>query len=578
MEDIGWRDTGEDSLTLTPNGLDAFYTVYDYDENEAVNGIFSASRTSTDAPFGSQARVESLEGDLRHPNLSADGNTIYFAERIVNEGAQPALYYEVYYASRPAPDAPFGEPNLLVPSPDGKDGINSPFVSADNLSLYMQYGHYVNGHIDSDLYVATRLSATEPWGSPGPIPGLPSEDRTYQGRPSVSPDHRALFYKSFEGLNRGASNGSGTGDLFVVTRGNVDEPWSDPVNLGDMINSATYDEDFARMSADGSTLYFKRSDRASDSREYVTTRDIWQSPVLPFETVELHGQGGLYQQDFDSMGTDSSEAGTPLPAGWTFTANDVVFSNSTTSAFPSGGKNWSLVYNAGNENDTDRALATDIEYRGEAGEIDLRTEIVNSDVQALRLTFDIEVWRVVSNNRKGEFQVVLEADAGTGFEQIADLGTFETEPLARDLSANGNDDDYRAVHDTGPVDVDIPEGSVLRTRWIATQDSRNVVLGLDNVTLQFALPGDANVDGLFDSVDFVSVFTAGEFEDGIAGNSTWSEGDWNNDQEFDSSDFVTAFQAGFYEQGRMASHSVPEPSSWLLVCIGGLLLSRRRNA
>ena len=58
--------------------------------------------------------------------------------------------------------------------------------------------------------------------------------------------------------------------------------------------------------------------------------------------------------------------------------------------------------------------------------------------------------------------------------------------------------------------------------------------------------GDSNLDGKFDSSDLVAVFSAGEYEDGIDGNSEWAEGDWNNDGDFDSSDLVLAFQSGNY--------------------------------
>ena len=58
--------------------------------------------------------------------------------------------------------------------------------------------------------------------------------------------------------------------------------------------------------------------------------------------------------------------------------------------------------------------------------------------------------------------------------------------------------------------------------------------------------GDANNDGVFDSSDLVTVFVAGEYENGIANDSTFAEGDWNGDSEFDSSDLVLAFQSGKY--------------------------------
>ena len=59
-------------------------------------------------------------------------------------------------------------------------------------------------------------------------------------------------------------------------------------------------------------------------------------------------------------------------------------------------------------------------------------------------------------------------------------------------------------------------------------------------------PGDANLDGLFNSTDLEHVMIAGEYSDGIVRNSGWSEGDWNCDQDFDSYDIVWAFNIGNY--------------------------------
>ena len=60
------------------------------------------------------------------------------------------------------------------------------------------------------------------------------------------------------------------------------------------------------------------------------------------------------------------------------------------------------------------------------------------------------------------------------------------------------------------------------------------------------VPGDSNHDGIFNSSDLVLVFQAGEYEDGIAANSTFEEGDWDGDGDFTTSDLVFAFQAGTY--------------------------------
>ena len=91
--------------------------------------------------------------------------------------------------------------------------------------------------------------------------------------------------------------------------------------------------------------------------------------------------------------------------------------------------------------------------------------------------------------------------------------------------------------------------------------------------------GDANLDGEFNTGDFTTVFQAGEFEDRLAGNSTWGTGDWNGDGEFNTGDFITAFQQGGFERGpRPRVASVPEPTTPFALVIGLLYLRvRQRN-
>ena len=94
--------------------------------------------------------------------------------------------------------------------------------------------------------------------------------------------------------------------------------------------------------------------------------------------------------------------------------------------------------------------------------------------------------------------------------------------------------------------------------------------------------GDSNMDGEFGTPDFVTVFTAGEYEDSTPGNSSWATGDWNGDGDFGTPDFVAAFSAGGYEQGPRDGGpnvaAVPEPNSIVLLAAGLLLFAgiRRR--
>jgi len=89
--------------------------------------------------------------------------------------------------------------------------------------------------------------------------------------------------------------------------------------------------------------------------------------------------------------------------------------------------------------------------------------------------------------------------------------------------------------------------------------------------------GDANLDGVFDSGDFVVAFTAGKYETGDAAG--WADGDFDGNLLFDSADFVASFIDGGYEAGPVAAvAAVPEPSSVLLILVGllGVLRIRRK--
>ncbi len=92
--------------------------------------------------------------------------------------------------------------------------------------------------------------------------------------------------------------------------------------------------------------------------------------------------------------------------------------------------------------------------------------------------------------------------------------------------------------------------------------------------LQRTFFGDANLDGEFDSGDLIEVFQAGEYEDGVAGNSVWATGDWSGDGEFDTTDLVAAFQDGGYELGpQPPAVSVPEPATIALILAGWAMIS-----
>lgn len=87
--------------------------------------------------------------------------------------------------------------------------------------------------------------------------------------------------------------------------------------------------------------------------------------------------------------------------------------------------------------------------------------------------------------------------------------------------------------------------------------------------------GDANLDGSFDSGDFVTVFQGGLYETSAAAG--WEAGDFSGDALFDSSDLTLALSLGAYEEGGAAAHAVPEPTNIGIFLIISLVCWRQRH-
>jgi Tol biopolymer transport system component len=86
--------------------------------------------------------------------------------------------------------------------------------------------------------------------------------------PSLSPDGLMLFYLyCWDGKdNRGY-------DIWVTTRASTEDPWTEPVNLGPVINTYAWDRSLS-ITADGSLLYF-----ISNRDGGVGGRDIWEMRI-----------------------------------------------------------------------------------------------------------------------------------------------------------------------------------------------------------------------------------------------------------------------------------------------------------
>ena len=167
----------------------------------------------------------------------------------------------------------------------------------------------------------------------------------------------------------------------------------------------------------------------------------------------------------------------------------------------------------------------------------------------------------------------LMTDFGEGSNTIGDPTSWNTVRLAGPTAAPG---DFDANGALDASDIDALSAAVLAMSDDATfdLDGDGAISAGDRTAwikdLKNTWVGDSNLDGEFNSSDFVQVFSAGLFETNQP--ATWAQGDWNGDGTFNSSDFVASFSDGGFEMGpRTAAQSVPEPSSTSILVLCGFL-------
>ncbi len=153
---------------------------------------------------------------------------------------------------------------------------SSPFISADGLSLYFA-SNRPGGSGDFDLWVSTRTSTDEPWSEPVNL-GQTINSSSLEWHPSLTADGLELYFDSDQ------PGGQGSWDLWVSKRDSIEDDWGTPVNLGPQINTSNYEES-SNISGDGLTLLWngERSGGFGDSDIWMTTRssrlDPWSEPV-----------------------------------------------------------------------------------------------------------------------------------------------------------------------------------------------------------------------------------------------------------------------------------------------------------
>jgi hypothetical protein len=199
---------------------------------------------------------------------------------------------DIWMTTRETRDAEWGTPVNLGPIVNSSSGEGHPWISSDDLKLYF-FAWCSDGFGKADIWVTTRATKDDPWGEPVNL-GEVVNSSFYEGYPCTSADGLALFFsEQLGGPYR--PDGFGDSDMWVSRRASISDPWGTPVNLGPMVNSSSHDCG-PRISPDGSMLYFCSERPGGFGGTY---GDIYQAPIIPI--VDFNADGAVDLADVEAL-------------------------------------------------------------------------------------------------------------------------------------------------------------------------------------------------------------------------------------------------------------------------------------
>jgi hypothetical protein len=230
-------------------------------------------------------------------SFTSDGLEMYF-----DTNRSGPMKDDIYVSTRATIDDAWGTPVKLGPPVNSSALEVYPIISTDGLSLYFT-SLRAGGYGDLDMWVTTRESTDDDWGEPsnlGPKVNGPQGDIVT----SISSDGLVLYFYS-----RNRPGGYGGFDIWVSTRQSKAADWGEPMNLGPTVNSSDNDT-CSYIPADGLSLFFysNRPGGFGDYDLYMVTRptmdDDWGLPVnlgptinssaLDYAATILHDGSTIY--------------------------------------------------------------------------------------------------------------------------------------------------------------------------------------------------------------------------------------------------------------------------------------------
>ena len=204
------------------------------------------------------------------PAITADGNTLMFTRELETGGNDPfvARRQEDFYISYRDEEGNWSNAvNAGKPlNTSGNEGAHT--LGAGGQYMYFTACERPDGLGRCDIYFSAFDG--QRWSEPFNL-GAPVNSIYWETQPSISADGKTLYFVSSK------PGGLGGSDIWVSKMG-ADGKWGEPVNAGDVINTAG-DETTPFIHFDGKTLYF-----SSNGRPNLGGFDIYMSRLQKDDT------------------------------------------------------------------------------------------------------------------------------------------------------------------------------------------------------------------------------------------------------------------------------------------------------
>ncbi|MEI8005845.1 MAG: OmpA family protein [Bacteroidota bacterium] len=215
---------------------------------QLANARFGAAALEHPVPFNPVNLGDSVNTkfDEYVNDITTDEGALYFTRKVPRSEKNPEAkgYEEDFYVAAKA-DSGWQKARNLGPPVNTSGNEGALNISPDNRYMFFAGCDRPDGFGSCDIFWSKRMG--EVWAEPenlGSVVNSPSWD----SQPCFSSDGRTLYFASKR------PGGKGSSDIWK-TGLKPDGNWTEPVNLGDSINTA-FEEMAPFIAGDGRTLYF----------------------------------------------------------------------------------------------------------------------------------------------------------------------------------------------------------------------------------------------------------------------------------------------------------------------------------